>query len=142
MADLATVTDVEAALLRPLTASEAGYVPGLIGQVEALLRQRVPDMDSRLVAFATGEPGGVDPVVLAGVVARVVARALLNPGGVSSRTESTGPFSATDSYRDPGGRVMTGIYLTADDLAGLGIRRGGVKAKTLRVPLGSFGRRP
>lgn len=142
MADWATNLDVEAALLRPLSPAESQtYVPALIVRAEAMLRAAVPGLDDRVSAHLMGEPGGLDPVIVAGVIADAVARALRNPEGVSSRGETTGPFGATLAFKD-GDRIAAGLYFTPAELGPLMPASSGVRARTIRTPLGMFGATP
>lgn len=104
---LATPDDVEA-LFGVIPEAQADRVDRWLRVASALVRQRVPAIDTQIAA------GAVDAGVVADVVAQAVTRGLRNPGGVKSQT--TGPFSTT--YDD---RVAAGfIYLTDDEVLLLG----------------------
>jgi hypothetical protein len=83
---LATQADVAAVLVRPLTTEETSYVDGLIANVSALARRKVPNLDTYL------SDGTVDPTLAAFAVSMCVARILLNPERASQHSVSVGPF--------------------------------------------------
>jgi hypothetical protein len=77
---LATIQDLEARLRRPLEPDEAVAADVLLGDVEAMLRRRIPDLDDRVC-----DPSFRTLVVM--VEASAVLRVLRNPEGLRSETE-------------------------------------------------------
>lgn len=104
---LATVDDVEA-VWRPLDADERPQAERLLALASSLVRTRVRSVDDRVAT----DPAFADVVTT--VVAGVVVRVLVNPDGLTQRSE--GPFSAT--FSTGSGR----LYLTAEDVAALSPR--------------------
>jgi hypothetical protein len=102
----ATVDDV-AARWRPLTSAEESVADVLLVDASLIIRARFPGIDAQVTS------GAVDPDILAAVAAGMVKRAMIAPAdGVSQESESTGPFSHSQSYANPLGNV----FLTAADL--------------------------
>jgi hypothetical protein len=89
---LALPQDVED-VWRPLSDTEVSRVQRLIEKASALLRQRLPWVDDRIHRHAVDptDPGGLDPLSVATVVATVVKRFLSNVQGVAS--ETAGPYA-------------------------------------------------
>ncbi len=124
MAGLASITDLTD-IWRPLSDAEAidPKFPRLLSKAEALLRQQVPHLDTRLAKFALDvtDPYGLDPSVVGSVIASIVKRFLINPSGASSQT--TGPVSVSfvDRYagKDGSASIKGGLSVTASDLAQL-----------------------
>lgn len=124
---LAEPTDVEAALLRPLTPTEDQYVPTLIAQASARLRTKRRLTDARIAAWELdpADPVGLDPTSVAALIATVVKRYLLNPGGAISTAWTEGPFGGTTMFAaarasGAGGHNGFGeIAITDEDLAQL-----------------------
>lgn len=102
--DLVTQGDVEAALLRPLTDTEKPYIATLISQASSRLRGRIRNLDDRIAAYEadTAAVGGIDPDRVASVLAGVLKRYMVNPEGAASRSETTGPESASVSFASYG----------------------------------------
>lgn len=130
---LVTGADVEAALLRPLTETEVTYFRKMAAHAESQLRTALPSLDRRVAAWAQEpRPGNaIDPGTVAAVLAGVLKRALVNPKGLWSSTETTGPFSRSETF--PGvrgglgaGEGSGGIVVTASDVARLTRARSGV----------------
>lgn len=89
---------------RPLLDSEYPKVVALLGDASALIRAEFPGIDD---AIAAGDPSAD---VVAGVVANMVKRTLLQAeDGISSESESTGPFSHSRQFANPLGN----LFLTA-----------------------------
>lgn len=107
MADpFADAGDVEARW-RPLTSAETTVAETLVVDASALIRARFPGIDSQVTS------GAVDPAVLTMVVAGMVKRALVAPeDGVTQQSETTGPFSQSQTFANP----MRNVFLTAADL--------------------------
>lgn len=105
-APFATATDV-ADRWRPLTSAEATVAAALVGDASALIRARFPGIDAQVAS------GGVGADVLRMVVAGMVKRALIAPAdGVSQESESTGPYSHSQSFANP----LRNVFLTAAEL--------------------------
>lgn len=149
MEPLTTQPDVEAALLRPLTATEQNYILGLIAQASALLRLTAPSIDDRLARYALDptDRTAVSPDAVSAVLAGVVKKYLVNPTGIASTTETTGPFSRSTSYALRSEKERRGVLeITADDLAVLFPSRKRPRAGTIRTrpalaprPVGRYG---
>jgi hypothetical protein len=92
---------------RPLTSAEQTVAETLLFDASMLIRARFPGIDDQIAA------GGVDPDVVAMVVAGMVKRAMIAPAdGLSQQSESVGPYSHSQSYANPLGNV----FLTAADV--------------------------
>lgn len=150
---LATQAAVEAALVRPLTSAETPYIDTWISQASALLRAVVPSVDDRIQAFLSMTPppvNAVDPVVVESVLAGVIKRYLSNPKGLASETESTGPFSHSESYALRTEKEQRGtLQIIEADLNVLFPNRKRLRAGTIRTrpalaprPVGRYGPRP
>lgn len=103
-----TQPDIEAALVRPLTATEESYVGELAGQAIAKLRAAIRGIDARVAAFEADSeaPNGIDPQLVTAVLAGVIKRVLVNSKGAWSETRSTGPYSTSVTYAgDRGGNA-------------------------------------
>lgn len=149
-AAFAVSSDVETALLRPLTTTEENYVPGLLDQASALLRTAAPSIDDRIARYAADptDPTGVDPLAVATVVAGAVKRYMVNPTGLFSESKNMGPFSTSRTYKsryDKSAR-SDDLAITADDLAVLFPDRKRLRAGTIRTrpalaprPVGRYG---
>jgi hypothetical protein len=112
--------NVEVALLRPLSDSEAPFVRQLCGVASTLLRAEIPTVDARIAAFKADatSPTGIDPGLVAVVLGEVIKRHLDNPKRLSSVSKSAGPFSTTESYPAPrDGSAVTGLEVTKADVA-------------------------
>lgn len=82
----ATVDDVAAVMVRPLTTEETTYAQNLLLKTAALARKKVPQLD---VYIADSR---VDETLVAFAVANCVSRVLLNPERSSQHSVSSGPF--------------------------------------------------
>lgn len=102
--DLVAQSDVEAALLRPLADTETPYIATLIKQVSSRLRGRIKNLDARIATYEADPDasGGIDPARVASVLADVLKRYMVNPEGAASRSETTGPESASVSFASYG----------------------------------------
>lgn len=96
---LADASDVED-VWRPLTDDERIRVGSLLIKASALLRQLMPNLDTRMALFATDPTTrmALDPVIVATVVATAVKDYVTNPAGAASETETVGPYSHSLSY--------------------------------------------
>lgn len=149
MDPLAYSDDVEAALVRPLTANEALYVDDLLGQASALLRTAVPSIDQR-IANNVADPTdltSVSAATVAAVVAGAVKKYLVNPTGIASTTQTVGPMSGSVSYALRSEKESRGVLqFTADDIAVLFPNRKRLRVGSLRLkpglaprPIGNYG---
>lgn len=84
---IATVDDVQARFNRPLTEEERALAGVLLGDVEAILRGRIRDLDDRVAA----DPNYRDLVVM--VEASAALRVLRNPEGYRQETEGNYGYS-------------------------------------------------
>lgn len=149
VAALTTPADVEAALLRPLTTLEQSYIDTLIGQVSSLLRTAAPSVDARIAEWSTDPTvaAGLDPTTVAAVLAGVVKRYLVNPSGVVSKSDTTGPFGHTEAYALRSDKDRRGaLEITPEDIAVLFPTRKRLRAGTIRIrpalaprPVGRYG---
>lgn len=102
----ATVQDVSDRW-RPLTSAEEVVAQTLIDDASMVLRSRFPGLDDQVTA------GSVDANAVVMVVAGMVKRAMIAPAdGISQQSESTGPYSRSQSYANPLGNV----FLTAAEV--------------------------
>lgn len=119
----ATSGDVAVAMMRALSPAETAWAEQQLSFATAMVRERVPDVDTRVSA------GSLDRLIVKGVVVAMVTRVLKNPDG----TRSTSTARAIDDYREE--RTTTTdqalsdgvLRLTDDELALLrsgGARRG------------------
>jgi hypothetical protein len=130
---------------RPLAADEVPRALNLIDKASALLRQVAPHVDQRIAAFAANpaDPTGLDPTIVATVVATIVKRFISNVEGIAS--QSVGGFSISYALRSE--RSVRGeLQVTADDLNALRMYRPRSRIGTIRVraalapnPLGGVG---
>ncbi|WP_435173295.1 Gp19/Gp15/Gp42 family protein [Actinacidiphila sp. bgisy145] len=90
MADFATVDDLAGRLIgRDLTDDERAKAPALLADASAIMREQVPDIDTR------------QPATAVGVCCAMVLRVVLNPEG--KRQQSIDDYSyTTDSARSSG----------------------------------------
>ena len=79
----ATSADVEAELLRPLTALETQYVGRMLDRVERLLRRRIPELDGRAADDAEFKALVID------VEAAAAARVFRNPEAKIQESDGT-----------------------------------------------------
>lgn len=142
MTALVEQSDIEAALVRPLTTNESTYIAPLIAQASSKLRTAMPTVDRRLEAWATDPetPGALDPKTVSSMLAGVIKRVLVNPRGTWSRSQSSGPFSESETYPaqrggDAANQSPGGLVITADDLAQLNPVSLFVAAGTIRTPM-------
>lgn len=106
---LATPSDVEE-IWRPLDEDEKLQVAALIVKASAKLRftGRALSIDTRMATFATNpaDPSALDPVIVADVVANIVKRAIVNPDGLVSKTQTVGPMSESSTYAPRSGQQI------------------------------------
>ncbi len=122
MAKPLAIPDDVADLWRPLTTDETGRVFRLIDKASALLRQKVPWVDARMVLFTAdpGNIGGLDPQTVANVTATIVKRFLVNPDGATNTSETTGPFSYSKGFALRGDKDVRGeLLVTESDILAL-----------------------
>lgn len=126
---LATASDVEARLGRPLTAAETPRVEGLLEDASALV----------LGHLAWDEEPSPLPGEVRIVVSRMVARVLERDAvaGVESETQTTGPFGRT--LRFTAGATSGGPWLAAADKVILRRHRAGGGLTAVTVSTGRSG---
>lgn len=118
---LATFADVQD-LLPTLSSADEARVSNLLVKASALLRQRIPWIDSRVSRFQADatDLGGVDPVTVATVVATIVKRYLVNPSGATNQSETIGPWSHSQGFALRGDKDVRGeLIVTDSDIANL-----------------------
>lgn len=93
----ASASDVEARLGRTLDASETTIVNTRLNDVELIIRNRIPDIDTKV---STGE---VDPELVVMVEAESVLRLIRNPEGYTAETD--GNYSYQISARVASGQL-------------------------------------
>lgn len=146
---LASWSDVETVLLRPLTTNESAYIDDLIGQASALLRTAVPSVDQR-IANNNADPTDLTSVsaeTVAAVVAGAVKRYMVNPTGIASNTQTVGPFSESTSYALRSEKEARGVLqFTSEDIAVLFPDRKRLRVGSIRLkagmaprPVGNYG---
>lgn len=108
MAPLAETFDIEARW-RPLTDAEQQIAPTLIDDASANVRAQAPGVDDRIA------DGSLDPMLVAGVVARMVIRVLRNPTGAVSRQRQVDDASMSETYDREA--VRAEMYLPDADLS-------------------------
>lgn len=136
-----TQTDVETALVRPLTSTEQQFIDGLCNQAIVKLRAALRNVDARVAAFEADSTAaiGIDPAVVTAVLAGVVKRVLVNPQGAWSATQSIGPKSQSITFSgdrggDAGVRAPGVLAITAADIEQIiGAHRGFVAPSTIRM---------
>jgi len=107
-----SVADIEVRYGRTLTASEAAQVDAWIGDLEAEIVERIPNLADLITA---GRP---TVETLARVVSQAIIRHLDNPKGLKSRTVAIDDYSTTEQpwiQGTPGG----GPELSDDEWAKL-----------------------
>ena len=146
---LATTSDLED-MWRPLLPSEVARARNLIDKASGLLRQStpaVPSLDDRIALYASDSNNiqALDPTVVATVVATMVKRFISNVEGVTSTTETVGPFSQAKSFALRGDKDVRGeLQVTDSDLKALRPyapknKLGSIKVKAALAPW-PFGR--
>lgn len=123
----------------------------LIVIASSRLRRRAPWIDEKIALFAADptDPNGLDPTLVASVIAAIIKRALTNPNGAMSETstETIGPYSETNTLMFESRRSPTGddapkgeITVLDSDIEALGDFSGPTrKIGTLRLQ-STFGR--
>ena len=127
-------------MLRPLTSDESTAADYLMVAASQMLRTAMRTIDARIAAYAADatDPAGIDPQVVAAMLAGVIKRTLDNPRGLWSRSESTGPYSESETY--PGVRggesagEAPGLVITPSDLAKLNPSRAFSPGSTIQTP--------
>jgi hypothetical protein len=149
---LAQQSDVEAALLRPLTETETTYITKLIAQASALLRNSAPSVDDRIALFTADptNPRGVSWDVVSAVVGGIIKRYMVNPKGLASTSDTTGPYNQGETFALRSEKDVRGLLeVTPEDLAILFPSRKRLKAGNIRLrpalaprPVGRYGGYP
>lgn len=118
----ATVADVEARLGRSLEAGEQQIVETRLNDVELLIRNRVPDLDTRVAN------GSIDLEVLIMVEANSVLRLIKNIDGYRAETDGNYSYQIDD-------RVASGrLDILSDEWALLGVTAGVFTIRTNLAP--------
>lgn len=124
---LATVDDVRE--LFPASADPGMsdvQISRLILKASALLRQRARWVDERIERYEANpaDDGGLDPMLVASVVATIVKRFLINPSGATNMSETIGPYSQSTGYALRGDKDVRGELMVIDsDLEKLRVPR-------------------
>lgn len=116
-ASLATTDDL-ADMWRPLNSDELTRASNLLSRASALLRQVAPHVDDRISRHNADptDPMGLDPVLVATVVATIVKRFISNVEGVAS--QSVGGYSVRYALRTE--KTIRGeLQVTQEDLDAL-----------------------
>lgn len=137
---LAQPSDVED-IWRPLTQQEQLKVTNLIAKASAKLRFAGRDLniDQRIEDFSTSpdDPDALDPIIVADVVAKIVKRALINPDGKVSESETEGDYAYTDSYPNQGANASGGgLEVLQSDLDALRPGRSVMTVGSIRLKAG------
>lgn len=108
----ATHTDL-ANTWRPLDPEEQTRADALLARASRKIRNRWPDVDAR-IALAAEEPRYLDPESVKDVVLEMVqtAMSVVMPG-VTQQSTTTGPFSSSQTFANPAGR----LYFTSEMVA-------------------------
>lgn len=93
----ATETDVQSRLGRPLTTEENEQVSTLLGDVEILIKSKIPDLEDQIEALT------ISPEVVVMVEASAVARLMRNPDGYTS--ESDGDYTYQINWKMASGSL-------------------------------------
>lgn len=102
-----TTADVEVRLMRPLTTAETDAVGAWIDDLEAEIRQRIPDLADRITA------GTVLVTTIKRVVSQAVIRVIRNPEGL--RTVTTGIDDATETRTVDSSLSSGALFMTSDE---------------------------
>ena len=109
---IATVEDVQDRLKRPLADEERAWAKTLLGDVEAMVRRRIPD----LVEKAAADEHWRETLVM--VEANAVLRVLRNPEGYRQETEGNYGYSLSAA-------VASGhLFVMSSEWDNLGYRAG------------------
>lgn len=144
---LATYLDLQD-MWRPLADSEIDRASGLLIRATALLRQAAPSVDDRIAAWQANpaDPRGLDPTVVATVVATIVKRFISNVEGVAS--QSVGGYSVSYALRTEKS-IRGELQVTKEDLEALFPNRKRARIGTIRIrpalaprPIGRYGPLP
>jgi len=119
----ATVADVEARLGRSLDTSEQTIVNTRLNDVELLIRNKIPDLDTKISA------GTIDVEALIMIESESVLRLVRNPDGYTAETD--GNYSYQISVKVASGR----LDILPEEWALLGFRSG---AFTIRPDLSPY----
>lgn len=118
---LATAQDV-ADIWRPLSDAEDAQAQRLIDKASARLRRRCRfDLDAAIATYDTSptDPSAIDPLIVADVVAGMVKRAMVNPDGATSVSDTEGPFSRTRGFGGQGNQPTSTVVVFDSDIDAL-----------------------
>lgn len=120
--NLCTADDVGDLWRPPTDDAERAKFERIIGKASALLRQKLPAVDTRIATFSTTptDPSALDPDTVAAVVATVVKRFLSNPDGTTHVSKTLGGASVSYGYALRGDTDLRGeLVINETDLAKL-----------------------
>ncbi|SUE29603.1 Phage protein Gp19/Gp15/Gp42 [Nocardia farcinica] len=109
----AEATDVQARLGRPLTDEDAALVNARLGDVEILIKSKIPDLDQKVAS------GDLDVDVVKLVEVEAVLRLVRNPNGFMQ--ESDGNYSYMMAQEAASGK----LEILPEEWSLLGYRYGG-----------------
>jgi hypothetical protein len=135
----ATAQDV-ADIWRPLTDTEQAQADNLCTKASARLRQKCPfDVDARIALYSTNpaDPTALDPEIVSDVVAGIVKRAMVNPDGATSVSDTRGPFSQTRGFGGQGNQPVNTLVVLDSDIDQLRPARAATLPSTLRIGPGT-----
>jgi hypothetical protein len=119
---LASIEDVTL-MYTPLAGADQptlDQITGLIQKASAILRQRIPWVDDRIARFGIDptDVGGLDPVLVADVVATMIKRFLVNQSGATNQSETVGPYSHSTGFVIRGEKniVLGELFLSDSDI--------------------------
>lgn len=119
----ATVADVEARLGRSLDSSEQTIVATRLNDVELLIRNKIPDLDTKV------SQGNPDVEVLVMIESESVLRLIRNPDGYTAETD--GNYSYQISAKVASGR----LDILPEEWALLGFKSGAFTIRPVLDPL-------
>jgi hypothetical protein len=121
----ATSTDVATRLGRDLTAAETTSLGFLLDAATEVI-----------CAYLDREYEQIDPVppVLNGICVSMILRALANPSGLASRSETLGAYSHSENFRRDTGSDLS-MTPTERDLARRALYGSNLKTVRLRTPV-------
>jgi len=145
MAELLATPDDVAGIWQPIPDDQNQRILDLIAKASARLRQKAPfDIDARIALFEAdaADPKGLDPLIVADVVANIVKRVLINPSGILSGSETAGPFSRSQvfaSRTSNSGDAGNTLAVTDADIDALRVAQPSNLPGTIRLTPGRVG---
>jgi len=145
MAELLATPDDVAGIWQPIPDDQNQRILDLIAKASARIRQKAPfDIDARIALFEAdaADPKGLDPLIVADVVANIVKRVLTNPSGILSGSETVGPYSRSQvfaSRTSDAGDAFNSLSVTDADIDQLRVAQSTNLPATIRVKPGRVG---